>query len=262
MRRLSPHLSADGRCGSLHRTHPTSGIVENIPRMPGLSRAHASIITYHDSSQFTTNRMQNSLRRIDSCVGRRINSRPTTRPGSKSIGLVRRHPLGAFASCSTWPLRAFVERDPSLLHPLFARARPLSVSYTHLMLTFRLNSRPLQQRIEGMERRTSVRETSHDILYEPRTRAARACIAAGVPVASSCIPSCAVCVADRTPVGPQIVFAFPRRYAAGLLGLLPPRPGSRTTSRRLRGGLGPGAVAVDGRSRARRRGAAWVPARA
>ena len=106
------------------------------------------------------------------------------------------------------------------------------------MLTFRLNSRPLQQRIEGMERRTSVRETSHDILYEPRTRAARACIAAGVPVASSCIPSCAVCVADRTPVGPQIVFAFPRRYAAGLLGLLPPRPGSRTTSRRLRGRQG------------------------
>ena len=106
------------------------------------------------------------------------------------------------------------------------------------MLTFRLNSRPLQQRIEGMERRMSARETSHDILYEPRTRAARACIAAGVPVASSCIPSCAVCVADRTPVGPQIVFAFPRRYAAGLLGLLPPRPGRRTTSRRLRGRQG------------------------
>ena len=108
----------------------------------------------------------------------------------------------------------------------------------HLMLTFRLNSRPLQQRIEGMERRTSVRETSHDILYEPRTRAARACIAAGVPVASSCIPSCAVCVADRTPVGPQIVFASPpcpRRYAAGLT---PPRPGRRAIWRRLRGGLG------------------------
>ena len=58
-----------------------------------------------------------------------------------------------------------------------------------------------------MERRTSVRETSHDILYESRTRAARAGIATGIHLAPSCVTVICGLWADRTPVGPQTVFA-------------------------------------------------------
>ena len=71
-----------------------------------------------------------------------------------------------------------------------------------------------------------------------RTRAARHGLGGGAPGLQSDVSATYGLRADRTPVGPQIVFACPRRYAAGLLGLLPPRPGWRTTSRRLRGRQG------------------------
>ena len=71
-----------------------------------------------------------------------------------------------------------------------------------------------------------------------RTRAARHGLGGGAPGLQSDVSATYGLRADRTPVGPQIVFACPRRYAAGLLGLLPPRPGRRTTSRRLRGRQG------------------------
>ena len=198
MRRLSPHLSADGRCGSLHRTHPTSGIVENIPQMPGLSRGHTSIITDDDSCQFTTNSSQNSRHRTRSCVGRRIRPRPTTRPGSEIIEFVRRLLAGASASFRIRSICACGERAPSLLLPLFARARPPPVSHTHSMLTLGSALGLAQRRIEGLARWTSIGEASHNTLFESRTRAARAGIAAGIAAASSCIPLCAVCVADRS----------------------------------------------------------------
>ena len=72
-----------------------------------------------------------------------------------------------------------------------------------------------QRRIEGLARWTSIGEASHNTLFESRTRAARAGIAAGIAAASSCIPSCAVCVADRTPVGPQMMSLLPPLALAG-----------------------------------------------
>ena len=67
----------------------------------------------------------------------------------------------------------------------------------------------------------------------------RGAASAAAPGASrATLSSQPVCEAERSAFGPQIVFACPRRYAAGLLGLLPPRPGRRTTSRRLRGRQG------------------------
>ena len=48
---------------------------------------------------------------------------------------------------------------------------------------------------------------SHDILYESRTRAARAGIATGIHLAPSCVTVICGLWADRTPVGPQTVFA-------------------------------------------------------
>jgi len=74
-------------------------------------------------------------------------------------------------------------------------------------LNFRLSSRPLRQRIEGLARRTSVAEASHDLLVEPRTRVARAGITTGIAVASSDVTAICGLRALRTPVGPQIVLA-------------------------------------------------------
>ena len=170
-------------------------------------------------------------------AGRRdVDGRVTRDPRSSSsfddFSPVLRHPSESGRSApAVSVLRA--SYSPSLP----ARAHPRSLTHTRCSLSAQLSaSRGSGSRGwrggQALERRPTTSSSSP----------ARAQRAPASPPASPpprvAYPSCAVCVADRTPVGPQIVFASPpclRRYAAGLP---PPRPGRQTTWRRLGGDLG------------------------
>ena len=180
-------------------------------------------------------------------VDRRVTRDPRSSSSFDDFSPVLRHPSESGRSApAVSVLRA--SYSPSLP----ARAHPRSLTHTRCSLSAQLSaSRGSGLRGwrggQALERRPTTSSSS-----PARAQRAPASPPASPPprAASPRVRS----VWPTAPVGPQIVFAFPRSYAAGLLA---PRPGGG----RFGGGLAVawgGAIAIGDPSRACRRGAACV----